>query len=83
MSRLGGKVRLYDFETGYAVSEFDGYETIDFLLDNHTVVLSNYNSTILVDFPELSELLVRMRKRFKEMPLTVEEKREYYLLKDE
>ena len=79
MKKLSDRVQLYDQASGYLVLEMQGARDIDFLPDCKHIIVSSDDETWVVDFPELSVLLKRTRERFKGTPLTLKERREYFL----
>ena len=77
-----GTVRVWDFKKRTLIKVFDGIEgghiSVVFSPDGNKIVSTG--STIRVwDFPPLQTLMDKARERFKNCPLTKEERRKYYL----
>ena len=47
--------------------------------DNRHIALQSTNEVRIMDFPPLQELIDQTRERFKDRPLTEEERKMYYL----
>lgn len=77
-------VRIWDAETGIEIASLTGhlfYVTYaNFSPDGRSVVSISFDDTIRIwPFPPLQELIDQTRERFKDRPLTPEERRMYYL----
>lgn len=82
----GGWPDLYvwDAETGVNVQSFNGHtsmlNSVAFSLNGENIVSSSEDGTVRIwTFPPLQDLIDQTRERFKNRPLTPEERRMYYL----
>lgn len=73
-------VRVWDFASGVCLQNkrLTQYSSSAFNSDGTKILLGGYKSGI-IDFPPLQQLIDETRKRFKDRPLTKEERRKYYL----
>ena len=76
-----GTARIWDTETGMELRKFDGsYISATFSSDGKKIAFGSTDGTILIwDNPSLQQLIDDARERFKDYPLTPEERRKYYL----
>ena len=83
-----GSIRVWDFATRHCIWHLPRYDYIvtDYISaifspDNqHIVAVSSHDDIIHIwDFPPLQKLINETRERFKDNPLTPEERRQYYL----
>lgn len=77
-------VCVWDAETGRKLGIFEGHTgevySAVFSPDGRRIVSASKDGTIRIwDFPPLQELIDQTRERFKNRPLTAEERRQYYL----
>lgn len=77
-------VRVWDVETGKVLIELVGHNanvnSTIFSPDGKQIISSDNDGTIIIwPFPPLQELIDQTRERFKDRPLTTEERRMYYL----
>lgn len=78
-------IRIWDAKTGLQVIEpltghTDAVRSAVFSHDGKHIVSASDDNTIRIwDFPSLQELIDQTRERFKDRPLTPEERRQYYL----
>lgn len=78
-------IRIWDFQTGNCIqilldSCTYGIKFADFTPDGKYIISTNYDNVIKIwEFPTLQELIDETRERFKERPLTPEERKKYYL----
>lgn len=76
-------IRIWEIETGkeLTIIEFPGTILNAFFNSNgRTIVSASYDGTVRFwDFPPLQDLIDQTRERFKDRPLTPEERRMYYL----
>ena len=86
VSASGDKtVRIWDAETGKQIgNSLEGHSmyvfSANFSPDGRRIVSASSDGTIRIwDFPPLQELIDQTRERFKDYPLTPEERRQYYL----
>ena len=72
---------IWDAETGMELRKFDGsYTSATFSSDGKKIAFGSTDGTILIwDNPSLQQLIDDARERFKDYPLTPEERRKYYL----
>ena len=69
-------------ESGIELSvleEYGGVLSASFSLDGEHIVLSSGKFIRIEDFPSLQDLIDQTRERFKDRPLTPEERYQYYL----
>ena len=78
-----GMVRIWDTETGKQIGNplyAGGCHSAAFSPDGRRIVSASSDGTIRIwDFPPLQELIDQTHERFKDYPLTPEERRQYYL----
>ena len=76
-----GTARIWDAETGMELRKFDGsYTSAAFSPDGKKIAFGSTDGTIMIwDNPSLQQLIDDARERFKDYPLTPEERRKYYL----
>lgn len=79
-----GIVIIRDIETGNEIKSFKGnfrdVHSIAFTPNGRKIVATYDNGIIRIwDFPPLQDLIDQTRERFKDRPLTPEERRQYYL----
>ncbi len=74
-------VNIWSRESGVRLfsTKLHQYSDVQFCPDNNHVVLMNQREVRILDFPPLHELIDQTRERFKDRPLTPEERRMYYL----
>ena len=77
-------VRIWDVKTGIELQTFIGHtspvNTVRFSPDEKRIYSASDDGAIKIwDFPPLQELIDQTRERFKNRPLTPEERRMYYL----
>jgi WD40 repeat protein len=77
-------VRVWDVTTGLLLQTFEGHTDKDYVTtfstDGNYILSSENDSTTLIwPFVPLQDLIDQTRKRFKDRPLTPEERRQYYL----
>ena len=77
-------VRVWDAETGECLHVIEGHTAgvnfVAFTSDGRHIVSASKDNTIrLWDFPPLQDLIDQTRERFKNRPLTEEERKMYYL----
>ena len=77
-------VRVWDVKSGKQICILDTFEyqptSVDFSPDGKHIAISSTDEIIHIwDFPTLQELIDQTRERFKDYPLTDEERRMYYL----
>lgn len=77
-------VRVWDVETGICIRVFEGHandvNSAVFSSDGKKIVSASCDRTFKIwDFPSLQDLINQTRERFKDCPLTPEERRQYYL----
>ncbi|MBQ2097809.1 MAG: PD40 domain-containing protein, partial [Bacteroidales bacterium] len=78
-------VRIWDAKTGQQVgSPLEGHtstvKSASFSPDGRYIVSASSDGTVKIwDFPPLQELIDSTRERFKDRPLTPEERKKYYL----
>ena len=81
-SSYDGTIRIWDVATGYCLQVLETASVIfvEFLPDGEHLISISYDGTICKwDFPPLQELIDQTRERFKNRPLTPEERKMYYL----
>ncbi len=83
-SSMKGEICVWDVATGNKVQSFTLNDEIDvrvsFSPDGHRIVFGAGDGTLRVlDFPPLQQLINQTNERFKERPLTTEEKKRYYI----
>lgn len=77
-------IRVWNVALGKCVQTLTGHtdiiDFVEFSPDGKLIISSSYDGTVKVwDFPPLKELIDETRERFKDNPLTPEERRQYYL----
>ena len=77
-------IRVWDVDSGKQIGILTGHtDTVNdahFSPDGRHIVSASSDGTIRIwDFPPLQELIDQTRERFKNRPLTKEEKKQYYL----
>lgn len=77
-------IRVWDVESGSCIHIIEGHTDavrwVSFTPDGHHIISYSQDSTIRKwPFPPLQELIDQTRERFKDRPLTPEERRMYYL----
>ena len=77
-------VRVWDVETGTCIRIFEGHgcdvKSAVFSTDGRKIISAACDGTVKIwDFPPLQDLIDQTRERFKDRPLTPEERRQYYL----
>lgn len=77
-------IRIWDAKTGACVHIIEGHSNAvsfaSFTPDGRYIISASQDSTIRKwDFPPLQELIDQTRERFKDRPLTPEERKMYYL----
>ena len=77
-------LRIWDAETGYCVQELRGHDDdvydVYVCSDGRRIVSTSIDKISKIwDIPPLQELIDETRERFKDNPLTLEERRQYYL----
>ena len=80
----GNSVMVLEATTGVCVHTFEGHladvNSAKFSPDGRQIVSASWDNNIIVwDFPPLQDLIDQTRERFKDRPLTDEERRKYYL----
>lgn len=81
---VDGMLIVWDVELGLEIKRFKGHAgrilTIDFSQDQKQILTTSYDGTVRIwDFPPLQDLIDQTRERFKDRPLTPEERHQYYL----
>ena len=79
-----GTIGVWDADMGDLLYILEGHRsrvnTVDVSPDNRRIVSASDDGTIRIwDFPPLQELIDRTRERFKDNPLTPDERKMYYL----
>jgi WD40 repeat protein len=79
-----GVLKIWDVDSGLEIKELKGHIgrilTIDFNSDQNSIVTSSWDETVRIwSFPPLQDLVDQTRERFKDRPLTPEERHQYYL----
>lgn len=77
-------LKIWDVETGILLKtikvDSSGINSISFCRDNRHITFSTGDGIHLIyDFPPLQELIDQTREKFKDYPLTEEERKMYYL----
>lgn len=77
-------VRIWDVEEGVTLKIYKAHKgkccSANFSPDGKRVVSASEDGSIRIwDFPPLQDLIDQTRERFKDRPLTLEERRQYYL----
>lgn len=74
-------VNVWDRESGVCLfsKKLHQYHDVQFSQNNQHIVLRSNNEVRIIDFPPLQDLIDQTRERFKDRPLTPEERRMYYL----
>lgn len=74
-------VNVWDRESGVCLfsKKLHQYHDVQFSQNNQHIVLCSNNEVRIIDFPPLQDLIDQTRERFKDRPLTPEERRMYYL----
>ena len=76
-------VRIWDANTGDEICKFNGHKNIVlsafFSPDGRKIVSADNDGIRIWDFPLLQGLIDQTRERFKDRPLTTEERHQYYL----
>ena len=77
-------LKIWDAETGILLKtikvDSNGINSISFCPDNRHITFSTGDGIHLIyDFPPLQELIDQTREKFKDYPLTEEERKMYYL----
>ena len=81
---LDKTVRIWDAQTGKELQKLEGHtdnvNSATFSPDGNRIVSVSNDHTIRIwDFPPLEDLIDQTRERFKNRPLTPEERQKYYL----
>ena len=75
-------IRIWDTKTGHQVQTLNCKDPITAIFSTdgrHIMSVDIYGTIKIWDFPPLQELIDSTRERFKNRPLTPEERRQYYL----
>ena len=78
-------IRIWDAQTGHQIGQpleghIDYVQSASFSPDGKRIVSASWDHTIRIwEFPSLQELIDSVRERFKDYPLTPEERKKYYL----
>lgn len=76
-------IRIWDVETGMEIQSIHGHsygvESASFSPDGKQIVSSDGRDIRIWSFPPLQDLIDQTRERFKDRPLTQEEREQYYL----
>ena len=77
-------VRVWDVGTGICIRVFEGHnydvKSAVFSSDGKKIVSAACDRTFKIwDFPPLQDIIDQTRERFKDCPLTPEERKQYYL----
>jgi len=80
----GKTVKVLDATSGTCIQTFHGHlfsvNTATFSPDGKRIVSASWDNNVIIwDFPPLQKLIDQTRERFKDRPLTPEERRMYYL----
>ncbi len=82
-SSKDGTIRIWDSASGFCISTVQGINPygsqIVFSPDGKQITSTSGSEICVIDFPPLQELIDQTRERFKDRPLTPEERRNYYL----
>lgn len=83
-SSTDGTLTVWDAESGGEVVAMTGHRDkinlVKFSPDGRQIISRSEDGTIIIwDFPPLQDLIDQTRDRFKDRPLTPEERRQYYL----
>lgn len=84
MSSDSEQIRIWDINSARCIKTFEGHsESITSLLftpDGEKLISSSFDGTIKFwEFKPLQEIIDETRERFKDNPLTAQERREYYI----
>ena len=73
-------IRVWDIKYEKELLQLSDFKYPVFSPDGKKIALITYDDSIqLLSFPPLQELIDQTRERFKDRPLTMEERRQYYL----
>lgn len=74
---------IWDIATGVIVdirNSRDAFLSVSFSLNGENILsIDEAGNVIIWEFPDLSKLIAEIRDRFKDNPLTLEERKQYYL----
>ena len=78
------QIRIWDINSARCIKTFEGHSeritSILFTPDGEELISSSFDGTIkLWEFKPLQEIIDQTRERFKDVPLTAQERREYYI----
>ena len=81
---FGGYVRVWDLSTMgleavYEISKAPGLCAVEFSPDDSKIIYSNDSVVEMIEFSSLNELFKQACERFKDRPLTLDERRAFYL----
>ena len=84
MVTLGGRILVLDvsamqLEAVYDITRSPGLCAVEFIPDDTGIIYSKDSVVEILDFPPFQELIDQTRERFKDNPLTPEERKMYYL----
>lgn len=78
-----GRIVICDIETNTTLQSIDtsqyGYDSMTFSSDGNSIILIQNSIIYIWDFPPLQQLINDTRERFKNNPLTQEERKQFYL----
>ncbi len=63
----------------YEIFLSDVMTSVQFSPDGKHIAMTGWNFSRIIDFPSIWQLVKENRERFKDRPLTKEERRKYYL----
>ena len=84
IAAAGNTISILDAQTGQIIQKLEEHSgdvlSASFSPDGKRIVSASADNTIKIwDFPPLQELIDKTRERFKNRPLTLDERRKYYL----
>lgn len=77
------RVVICDIETNTTLQSIEnpqyGYDSMTFSYNGNAIILTRYSDVYIWEFPPLQQLINDTRERFKNNPLTQEERKHFYL----